>query len=163
MLRHACGFALANKGHDTQALQAYLGHRNIQHSEVHRACAGSVQGLLALRPCGSDQIIAMTISVDERSPRISTPYVNSRSAQTMTLPQHAISASRWVPRRCCCGQSRKILGENLTAVRQLRVIGRAPATLARSNLGWGRYRHGRRAAHLVHQCDQRNRWSPTLA
>ena len=26
-LRHACGFALANKGHDTRALQAYLGHR----------------------------------------------------------------------------------------------------------------------------------------
>ena len=26
MLRHACGFALANKGDDTQALQTYLGH-----------------------------------------------------------------------------------------------------------------------------------------
>jgi site-specific recombinase XerD len=34
MLRHACGFALANRGHDTRALQAYLGHRNIQHT-VH--------------------------------------------------------------------------------------------------------------------------------
>ena len=32
MLRHTCGFALANKGHDTRALQAYLGHRNIQHT-----------------------------------------------------------------------------------------------------------------------------------
>lgn len=32
MLRHACGYALANKGHDTRALQAYLGHRNIQHT-----------------------------------------------------------------------------------------------------------------------------------
>jgi type 1 fimbriae regulatory protein FimB/type 1 fimbriae regulatory protein FimE len=32
MLRHACGFALANKGHDTRSLQAYLGHRNIQHT-----------------------------------------------------------------------------------------------------------------------------------
>jgi type 1 fimbriae regulatory protein FimB/type 1 fimbriae regulatory protein FimE len=32
MLRHACGYALANKGHDTLALQAYLGHRNIQHT-----------------------------------------------------------------------------------------------------------------------------------
>jgi integrase len=32
MLRHACGFALANKGHDTRALQAYLDHRNIQHT-----------------------------------------------------------------------------------------------------------------------------------
>src|SRR5215471_14816803 len=32
MLRHACGFALANRGHDTRALQAYLGHKNIQHT-----------------------------------------------------------------------------------------------------------------------------------
>jgi integrase len=34
ILRHACGFALANAGHDTRSLQAYLGHRNIQHT-VH--------------------------------------------------------------------------------------------------------------------------------
>jgi type 1 fimbriae regulatory protein FimB/type 1 fimbriae regulatory protein FimE len=26
------GYALANKGHDTRALQAYLGHKNIQHT-----------------------------------------------------------------------------------------------------------------------------------
>jgi type 1 fimbriae regulatory protein FimB/type 1 fimbriae regulatory protein FimE len=32
MLRHACGYALANRGHDTRALQAYLGHRNIQNT-----------------------------------------------------------------------------------------------------------------------------------
>ena len=32
MLRHACGFALANAGHDTRAIQSYLGHRNIQHT-----------------------------------------------------------------------------------------------------------------------------------
>jgi site-specific recombinase XerD len=32
MLRHACGFALANAGHDTRSLQAYLGHSNIQHT-----------------------------------------------------------------------------------------------------------------------------------
>jgi site-specific recombinase XerD len=32
MLRHACGYALANKGHDTRSLQAYLGHKNIQHT-----------------------------------------------------------------------------------------------------------------------------------
>jgi type 1 fimbriae regulatory protein FimB/type 1 fimbriae regulatory protein FimE len=32
MLRHACGFALANAGHDTRAVQAYLGHKNIQHT-----------------------------------------------------------------------------------------------------------------------------------
>jgi type 1 fimbriae regulatory protein FimB/type 1 fimbriae regulatory protein FimE len=32
MLRHTCGYLLANKGHDTRALQAYLGHKNIQHT-----------------------------------------------------------------------------------------------------------------------------------
>jgi integrase len=32
MLRHATGYALANAGHDTRALQAYLGHKNIQHT-----------------------------------------------------------------------------------------------------------------------------------
>lgn len=32
MLRHACGYKLANDGQDTRALQHYLGHRNIQHT-----------------------------------------------------------------------------------------------------------------------------------
>ena len=32
MLRHACGFTLANEGHDTRAILHYLGHRNIQHT-----------------------------------------------------------------------------------------------------------------------------------
>jgi len=32
MLRHACGFKLANDGHDTRALQHYLGHKNITHT-----------------------------------------------------------------------------------------------------------------------------------
>jgi integrase len=32
MLRHSCGFKLANDGVDTRALQAYLGHRSIQHT-----------------------------------------------------------------------------------------------------------------------------------
>jgi type 1 fimbriae regulatory protein FimB/type 1 fimbriae regulatory protein FimE len=32
MLRHACGYKLANDGVDTRSLQHYLGHRNIQHT-----------------------------------------------------------------------------------------------------------------------------------
>lgn len=32
MLRHACGYYLANKGVDTRTIQDYLGHRNIQHT-----------------------------------------------------------------------------------------------------------------------------------
>src|SRR5262249_58583458 len=38
MLRHGCGYKLANDGHDTRSLQAYLGHKNLQtagrHSEL---------------------------------------------------------------------------------------------------------------------------------
>jgi type 1 fimbriae regulatory protein FimB/type 1 fimbriae regulatory protein FimE len=32
MLRHACGYKLAQAGEDTRAIQHYLGHRNIQHT-----------------------------------------------------------------------------------------------------------------------------------
>jgi integrase len=37
MLRHACGYKLANDGHDTRSLQAYLGHRN---NSIYRAGPG---------------------------------------------------------------------------------------------------------------------------
>ena len=32
MLRHGCGYALANAGHDTRSIQGWLGHSNIQHT-----------------------------------------------------------------------------------------------------------------------------------
>jgi site-specific recombinase XerD len=32
MLRHGCGYALANAGRDTRAIQAWMGHKNIQHT-----------------------------------------------------------------------------------------------------------------------------------
>jgi type 1 fimbriae regulatory protein FimB/type 1 fimbriae regulatory protein FimE len=32
MLRHGCGYKLANDGQDTRAIQHYLGHKNIQHT-----------------------------------------------------------------------------------------------------------------------------------
>lgn len=32
MLRHAAGYKLANDGHDTRAIQHYLGHKNITHT-----------------------------------------------------------------------------------------------------------------------------------
>ena len=39
MLRHGCGYALANAGHDTRSLQAYLGHANIQNTVRYAALA----------------------------------------------------------------------------------------------------------------------------
>ncbi|WP_436644537.1 tyrosine-type recombinase/integrase [Microbaculum sp. FT89] len=32
MIRHACGYKLANEGRDTRAIQLYMGHRNIQNT-----------------------------------------------------------------------------------------------------------------------------------
>src|SRR6516165_11163143 len=32
MLRHTCGFKLANDGVDTRALQHFMGHRNLMHT-----------------------------------------------------------------------------------------------------------------------------------
>ena len=32
MLRHGCGYKLAQEGQDTRAIQHYLGHKNIQHT-----------------------------------------------------------------------------------------------------------------------------------
>lgn len=37
MLRHACGYALADQGADTRLIQDYLGHRNIQHTVIYTA------------------------------------------------------------------------------------------------------------------------------
>jgi type 1 fimbriae regulatory protein FimB len=39
MLRHSCGFALANKGCDTRLIQDYLGHRNLRNTEIYTRTA----------------------------------------------------------------------------------------------------------------------------
>jgi type 1 fimbriae regulatory protein FimB/type 1 fimbriae regulatory protein FimE len=39
MLRHACGYKLANDGTDTRTIQAYLGHLSIQHTMKYTALA----------------------------------------------------------------------------------------------------------------------------
>jgi Phage integrase family len=79
MLRHACGYALANKGHDTRAIQGWLGHRSItQHRRLHGAGAEPVQGLLerviryALHcPSGHGQSSALVLNLSSTSPRSS--------------------------------------------------------------------------------------------
>jgi site-specific recombinase XerD len=53
MLRHACGYALANKGIDTRTLQAYLGHRSIYSTTRYaalRRAASTGFGTLGLQP-----------------------------------------------------------------------------------------------------------------
>ncbi|MEE7532272.1 MULTISPECIES: tyrosine-type DNA invertase [Klebsiella] len=46
MLRHSCGYALADKGIDTRLIQDYLGHRNIRHTVWYTASnAGRFHGI----------------------------------------------------------------------------------------------------------------------
>ena len=35
MLRHACGFALAEAGTDTRLIQDYLGHKDIKNTVIY--------------------------------------------------------------------------------------------------------------------------------
>ncbi|WP_370605586.1 tyrosine-type DNA invertase [Citrobacter braakii] len=37
MLRHACGYELAERGTDTRLIQDYLGHKNIRHTVLYTA------------------------------------------------------------------------------------------------------------------------------
>jgi type 1 fimbriae regulatory protein FimB len=41
MLRHSCGFYLANRGHDLRLIQDYLGHRDPKHTVHYTRVAGS--------------------------------------------------------------------------------------------------------------------------
>ena len=41
MLRHGCGYALANAGHDTRRIQDWLGHKSIQHTTRYTALSAA--------------------------------------------------------------------------------------------------------------------------
>ena len=46
MLRHGCGYALANRGYDLRLIQDYLGHRDPKHTTRYtRTAAGRFEGL----------------------------------------------------------------------------------------------------------------------
>lgn len=40
MLRHGCGYYLANKGYDIRVIQEYLGHKNIQNTVIYTQLTG---------------------------------------------------------------------------------------------------------------------------
>ena len=46
MLRHGCGYALANRGYDTRLIQDYLGHRDPKHTAKYtRTASERFEGL----------------------------------------------------------------------------------------------------------------------
>jgi hypothetical protein len=51
MLRHGCGYALANAGHDTRALQAWLGRKN-----TSTRCVTPRWFLIGLRTSGAENL-----------------------------------------------------------------------------------------------------------
>ena len=40
MLRHGCGYYLANKGFDLRVIQDYLGHKNVQNTVIYTRLSG---------------------------------------------------------------------------------------------------------------------------
>jgi site-specific recombinase XerD len=68
MLRHACGYALANKGHDLRTIQDYLGHRNPMHSAICTRTAAKRFENLCHRDPGATSAI-----------RLEHPFENSPS------------------------------------------------------------------------------------
>jgi integrase len=58
MLRHACGYELAEQGMDTRLIQDYLGHRNIRHT-VHYTAGNAARFARAWA----------VVDEDENSPR----------------------------------------------------------------------------------------------
>jgi type 1 fimbriae regulatory protein FimB len=50
MLRHSCGFSLANRGYDLRLIQDYLGHRDPKHTVHYTRVAAGLRGALALSP-----------------------------------------------------------------------------------------------------------------
>jgi type 1 fimbriae regulatory protein FimB len=52
MLRHSCGFSLANRGYDLRLIQDYLGHRDPKHTihYIHTRRRRTLRGALALSP-----------------------------------------------------------------------------------------------------------------
>jgi integrase len=76
MLRHACGYKLANDGHDTRAIQRASQHP--EYDALYRAGAAAVQGILS------------RLMKRGRPPEGSTPSRSStpRMPQTGTAQQH---------------------------------------------------------------------------
>ena len=71
VLRHSCGYKLANDGRDTRSIQHYLGHRSIVSTVRTLRCARSVQGFLEglmMRVQGALQVDPLAAKTDQ--PRI---------------------------------------------------------------------------------------------
>lgn len=60
VLRHSCGYKLANDGRDTRSIQRYLGHRSIVPTVRYTA----------LRPIGSRILEGLTLTIENALARL---------------------------------------------------------------------------------------------
>ena len=79
MRRHACGYALAIRGHDTRAIQGWLGLVDHQHRGLHSALlafAGSLKARMRHDP-------KPTLQNGKRLPRIGSPAASTDTATSV--------------------------------------------------------------------------------
>lgn len=57
MLRHGCGFALADQGLDTRLIQDYLGHKNIRHTVHYTAGNAARFSAIWKEICVEDKVL----------------------------------------------------------------------------------------------------------
>jgi integrase len=82
VLRHSCGYKLANDGRDTRSIQRYLGHRSIV----------STVRYTSLRPIGSRILGRIDADNRERAGTL-TPRLQSRTPSVAPLmPRHRYDA-----------------------------------------------------------------------
>ncbi|HFT7668195.1 TPA: tyrosine-type DNA invertase [Serratia marcescens] len=63
MLRHACGYNLAERGNDTRLIQDYLGHRNIRHTVLYTAANAARFNYVWLKETGLVLPLALELNV----------------------------------------------------------------------------------------------------
>jgi hypothetical protein len=63
MLRHACGFKLANDGVDTRSLQHYRGHKSIQHTVRYSELSPE----RSVHPASGEHMISPPVTIERPS------------------------------------------------------------------------------------------------
>src|SRR5947209_7983510 len=95
MLRHACGFKLANDGVDTRALQHFLGHRNIMHTVRYTELRSDrFDGFW--KDCAIDAVLSMMASIPGSCSSFWATEVSFTRCGIRSCAPNDSMGSRWV-------------------------------------------------------------------
>jgi hypothetical protein len=97
MLRHSCGYKLANDGQDTRAIQHYLGHRSIASTVRYTALAPDrFRGFWKVRPRAEGSSASFASRSDYLRQLDADDFFTTRqlsaSVRTLRTPTHAEAA-----------------------------------------------------------------------